>query len=391
MKKFIVILFVLALILIGAYNFVGEENITGEVVQGECVELYSFYGLGCPHCGVLSSFLEDLEEKYPNLEVKEYEIYFDKENRKLFEYMADSFGVEIQGVPTIFIDEKVITGFSNAIGENIEEEVQRCSQECCISPIDKVDVGKVTEITGDKSPLKDPEQTKLFAKLTIPAVVLAAAVDAINPCAFAVLIILLATLLAAGKKKKILYAGLAFTSSIFISYYLMGVGLYTAIRAAGLTHLFYFVVAILAIIIGLFNLKDYLWYGKWFVMEVPLSWRPKMKALLRGVTSVPGAFLTGFVVSLFLLPCTSGPYIVILGLLAEATTKFYAMGLLVLYNLIFVLPMLIITLGIFKGFTSVEKAEEWRCRRLKVLHLIAGVIILCLGIGMLIALKLGFV
>ena len=57
MKKFIVILFVLALILIGAYNFVGEENITGEVVQGECVELYSFYGKVCPHCGFLCSFL----------------------------------------------------------------------------------------------------------------------------------------------------------------------------------------------------------------------------------------------------------------------------------------------------------------------------------------------
>ena len=227
--------------------------------------------------------------------------------------------------------------------------------------------------------------------LTLPAVIGAAAIDAINPCAFAVLIILLATLLAAGKKKKILYAGLAFTSSIFISYYLMGLGLYTAIQAAGLTHLFYFIVAILAIIIGLFNLKDYLWYGRWFVMEVPLSWRPKMKALLKGVTSVPGAFLIGFVVSLFLLPCTSGPYIVILGLLAEATTRYYAMGLLVLYNLIFISPMLLITLGIFKGFTSVEKAEEWRCRKLKVLHLIAGLIILCLGIGMLLALKLGLV
>ncbi len=391
MKKIIIILFVLALILAGAYFFVGGDNITGEVVSGECVELYSFYGMGCPHCGVLSSFLEDLEEKYPNLEVKEYEIYFDKENRKLFEYMANSFGVEIQGVPTVFIDEKVIVGFSNAIGENIEEEVKRCSEDCCASPIDKIDAEKVTEITGDKSPLKDPERTKLFAKLTIPAVVFAAAVDAINPCAFAVLIILLATLLAAGKKKKILYAGLAFTSSIFISYYLMGLGLYTAIQAAGLTHLFYFIVAILAIIIGLFNLKDYLWYGRWFVMEVPLSWRPKMKALLKGVTSVPGAFLIGFVVSLFLLPCTSGPYIVILGLLAEATTRYYAMGLLVLYNLIFISPMLLITLGIFKGFTSVEKAEEWRCRKLKVLHLIAGLIILCLGIGMLLALKLGLV
>jgi len=94
-------------------------------------------------------------------------------------------------------------------------------------------------------------------------------------------------------------------------------------------------------------LKDYLWYGKCFVMEAPRSWRPKMKSLIGGVTSVPRAFLIGFVVSLFLLPCTSGLYIVILGLLARATTKSYAILLLVFYNLVFVLPMILITLAFF--------------------------------------------
>ena len=68
-------------------------------------------------------------------------------------------------------------------------------------------------------------------------------------------------------------------------------------------------------------------------MEVPISWRPRLKAVIKGITSVPGAFLVGFVVSLFLLPCTSGPYIVILGLLAKTTTRNYALLLLLLYNL----------------------------------------------------------
>ena len=116
-----------------------------------------------------------------------------------------------------------------------------------------------------------------------------------------------------------------------------------------------------------------------------------MKALLRGVTSVPGAFLVGFAVSLFLLPCTSGPYLVILGLLSKTATQYLAVMLLLLYNLIFILPMLIITLAIYFGFTTTEKAEEWRQKRLKSLHLIAGVILLLLGIGMFIAIGLGIV
>ena len=357
------------------------------------VEVYMFYGAGCPHCAMLQEFLADMQEKYSLLTVKEHETYFNEENRETFQKMADSFGHAIQGVPTVFIDDKVIVGFSTTIGDSIEKEIQRCISEGCISPAEKMGVTEeTTSIVGESSPLESPERVAMTKKVvTIPAVFSAAAVDAINPCAFAVLIILLTTILAAGVKKRILMAGLAFTISIYISYFLMGIGLYSAIQAAGLTHKFYSIVAVLAIIVGLFNLKDYLWYGKWFIMEVPMSWRPKLKCLLSGVTSVPGAFLIGFVISLFLLPCTSGPYIVILGLLAKVTTRNYAILLLLLYNLIFVMPMLIITLAIYFGFTTTEKAEEWRTKKLKVLHLIAGIIILLLGIGMFVAMGLGIV
>ena len=225
--------------------------------------------------------------------------------------------------------------------------------------------------------------------LTFTAVVTAAAVDAINPCAFAVLIILITAVLGAGNRRRVLYAGLAFSLAIFISYYLMGLGVYAAVEAAGATTALYVVVGVLAVFIGLFNLKDYLWYDKWFVMEVPRSWRPAMKNIIRGVTSVPGAFLSGFVVSLFLLPCTSGPYIVILGLLGKTATRTQALLWLVLYNAIFVLPMIGITLAVYFGLTTAERAEEWRTKNLRRLHLFAGIIILALGIGMLVTLWLG--
>lgn len=359
--------------------------------EDKTVHLHMFYGQGCAHCTKLHSFLAEIQDEYPTLKINEYEIYSDQENRELFQQMAESFKTEIRGVPTVFIDNKVIVGFSTSIGESIENEIQRCLETDCGDPINKVKTAETTIIEGESSPEESPEKTIMKQSITIPAVISAAAVDAINPCAFAVLIILLTTILASGIKRRALLAGLAFTASIYISYFLMGVGLYSAIQAAGLTRMFFVIVAVLAILVGLFNLKDYFWYGKWFVMEVPMSWRPKLKALLKSVTSVPGAFLIGFVISLFLLPCTSGPYIVILGLLAETTTRNTALLLLMLYNLIFVLPMLAITLAVYFGFTTTEKAEEWRRKKLKVLHLIAGIIILLLGIGMLIAMQLGMI
>ncbi len=391
-KHFIMLAAALMLFFTLAFSAYAQDSLCEK--DNESVQLYLFYGKGCPHCAKEISFLESIGEKHPKLEVMEFEVYFNQTNRKLMHEMADAYDTEVQGVPMTFIDNKVFVGFSSSIGSSIEEEIRRCGDGGCMFPCEKMgaeNISQALRIIGESSPAENPEKTKLMGRITIPAVLGAAAVDAINPCAFAVLIILLTTILAARKKKSALYAGLAFSAAIYISYFLMGLGIYSAVQVTGFTHIFYFVVAILAIIIGLFNLKDYLWYGKWFVMEVPRSWRPRMKMLLKGVASAPGAFLIGFLVSLFLLPCTSGPYIVILGLLSKAATRPMAIGLLLLYNLVFILPMVIITLAVYFGVTTTEKAEKWRQRKLKVLHLIAGIIILLLGIGMLVALYMGWV
>ncbi|MBA3064855.1 hypothetical protein FP803_05450 [Candidatus Woesearchaeota archaeon] len=370
MKKLLLLILLLFLI-VPFISHAAEQEGNNEVV------LFMFYGQGCPHCGKMELFLNDLEDKYPTLKVERYEVYNNQDNRELFENIASAYDAEIVGVPAVFIDNKVVFGFSNSIGNSIENEIKKCLNDVCCLPRDKLDELKCTD--------------GVVEKLTVPVVISAATVDAINPCAFAVLIILITTILASKSRKKALFAGLAFSLSIYIAYFLMGIGLFSAIQAAGLSHVFYAIVAVLAIFVGLLNLKDYLWYGKWFIMEVPRSWRPKMKALIRSVTSVPGAFLMGFIVSLFLLPCTSGPYIIILGLLANTTTKNHAFMLLLLYNFIFIIPMIGITLAIYFGIATTEKAEQWRTSKLKTMHLIAGIIILLLGIGMLIALWLGVV
>jgi cytochrome c biogenesis protein CcdA/thiol-disulfide isomerase/thioredoxin len=336
------------------------------------VDLVLFYGRGCPHCAAMRDYLARLKDRYPQLRVHAYEVYFDVANDRLFERIADAYHFKIEGVPTAFLGDSVFGGYAEDMQPDIERAVQQCIAQGCASPL--------TRVAGPAH----------MRTLTLPAVLSGAAVDAINPCAFAVLIILITAVLGAGGRRRALFAGLAFSLSIFVSYYLMGLGLYSAVEAAGVTHGIYIAVAALAILIGLFNLKDYLWYGKWFVMEVPLSWRPKLKEIIRRVTSVPGAFLIGFAVSLFLLPCTSGPYIVILGLLARTETRLHAMLWLVLYNMVFIAPMIAITAAVYFGLTTAEKAEEWRAGHLRTLHLVAGVIILLLGIGMVASLWLGY-
>lgn len=376
-----IMLLVLALLVIPAAA-IAHENYTAPA--NDHVDLFMFYSSGCPYCAKMHTFLEEMQGKYPLLKVYEYDV---RENTELFFELAEKYGLDMSSgvrVPVVFIHEKVVVGYNSEIAKTVEGYISSCIEEVCGVPLGQ----NVTQTIG-QSDIFNPGSG--LQKLTIPAVISAAAVDAINPCAFAVLIILLTTILATHSKRKALFSGLAFSASIYIMYFLMGLGLFSAIQAAGLTRMFYIAVAVLAVLVGLFNLKDYLWYGKWFTMEVPQKWRPAMKSLIKSVTSVPGAFLVGFVVSLFLLPCTSGPYIVILGLLAKATTRAYAIKLLLLYNLIFILPMLAITAAIYFGFTTAQHAEEWRTRKLKILHLIAGIIILLLGIGMLASIALGYI
>ena len=331
----------------------------------DSVELAFFYGQGCPHCANMQEFLHSMQQKYPQLTVLEREVYFDTGNARLFERVAAGYGVPIEGVPTVFVGDLVIGGFSEEMAARIEQGIRECIERGCASPLARAGAGSAT--TG----------------LTLSAVAAGAVVDAVNPCAFAVLIILISAILASGGRRRALHAGTAFSLSIFISYYLMGLGLYAAVQAAAATQAIYLAAALLAIVVGLFNLKDYLWYGKWFAMEVPQSWRPALRRLIQGVTSVPGAFLIGFAVSLFLLPCTSGPYIVILGLLAKTATRAEATLWLLLYNAIFILPMLLITGAVYYGFTTAERVEAWRATRLPLLHLIAGIILLLLGFAMM--------
>jgi len=192
-------------------------------------------------------------------------------------------------------------------------------------------------------------------------------------------------------KKRALKFGLAFTASIYISYFLMGLGLFSVLQATGISHGFYIFVTALAVIVGLLNLKDYFWYGKGFLMEIPLSWRPAMKKIINSTTSPLGAFLVGFIVSLFELPCTGGPYIVILGLLAKEATKTVGISYLLLYNLIFVMPLIILSAIIYKGLSTTEKLEKIRQDKIKVLHLIAGILMLIIAGIMVLSIIKGWV
>ncbi|MFH1238262.1 MAG: GAP family protein [archaeon] len=216
--------------------------------------------------------------------------------------------------------------------------------------------------------------------------------DAINPCVLAVLTIILVTLLIQEpeNRKKVLYSGLAFTIAIYIGYLFYGIIIMQFFRTFAdimrekiIEYHFYESLGILAMIIGALNIKDFFMYKPGGIAtEMPLFMRPKVKQIIKKVTSPRGAFITGFIVTLFLLPCTIMPYFIANGILSKIPFS-EALLWLLYYNLIFILPMLVIVGLVYYGFTDVNKVSRWKERKIKSLHLIAGILLFLVGFSLI--------
>ncbi|MEK6935877.1 MAG: hypothetical protein AABW67_03750 [Nanoarchaeota archaeon] len=226
-----------------------------------------------------------------------------------------------------------------------------------------------------------------MAEITLLRIITLALADAINPCALAVMTMVLVSIMLAEpeRRHKILIGGLAFTSAVFVGYFFYGLIIIQLFKSfIQFTSTIYPYItkglAILAIGLGMFNIKDFLFYKPGgFATEMPLIFRPRVKLLINKISSTKGAFFIGIFVTIFLLPCTIGPYIIAGGSLS-ALSFVQTIPWLLIYNIIFVLPMLAITLIVYKGIVSVESVSGWKDKNIKYIHLATGLLLIALGI-----------
>ena len=179
--------------------------------------------------------------------------------------------------------------------------------------------------------------------------------DSINPCALSVLLMMLIAIATyhPKNKKQILWSGLAFVSAVFVTYFIYGLLIVKAFDViqgiSGIKDYLYKGLGVVAILLGLLELKDYFFYKPGGIgTEMPLFLRPKVQKVIARITSPLGAFGLGMFVTLFLLPCTIGPYVILGGMLSYGEFA-NALPYLSFYNLIFILPMVVIILLVFLG------------------------------------------
>ncbi|MBI4261947.1 GAP family protein [Candidatus Uhrbacteria bacterium] len=212
-----------------------------------------------------------------------------------------------------------------------------------------------------------------------PLVVVAAILDSINPCAFSMLLLTIAFLLSIGRlRSRILLIGGIYIAGIFLVYFSIGLGLLNVLHLFSTPHFMGRLGSILLIVLGSINM-----IGE-FVPQFPIKFRIPMRfhrtmATLLDRASIPAAFGLGVLVGLCEFPCTGGPYLMILGLLHDQATYMTGVGYLVFYNLLFVLPLVLI-LFLASDEKVTEKMQQWEQYEKRTMRLWSGVIMIALGV-----------
>lgn len=324
-----------------------------------------FHSMDCPHCAnVASSGVLNTIQSINGVNYTDYLVNYDVKAQERFLEINNLLGLDLQktGVPFIFIN--ISGNLTYLIGDK---------------PI--IDNAENYIRTGDFNKI-NPNNNNNDSQLTIYSIIISAMVDSVNPCAFGVLIFLMISLLKAGSSKRALRYGLIYSFVVFLVYFLAGFGLFKVIQSlSSIGTTIYLIAGLLVLGLGILEFVDYFRSksNKESILKIPKKAKPILEKISTKGT-LPAIMTLGVLVSLFELPCTGGIYLAILTLMAKHGT--FAWGYLALYNLIFVLPLVIITLIIYKGI-SPEKLQNWTQNEKGWMKISAGIVLVLLGIYLL--------
>ena len=251
---------------------------------------------------------------------------------------------------------------------------------------------------------KQSAAIKRFLSWGLLTVAGAGLIDGINPCAFTVLVFFISFLNFVGyRKRELLVLGIVFILAVFLTYILLGLGLFKFIQSLEsftlLSKIIYLGTASLAVILGIYSLYDWYIYRRTgnpedVKLRLPDFIKQKIHKTIQGASrnkkktllELAGAvFLSGFIVSLLESVCTGQTYIpTIAYVFRDPGLRMHALGYLVLYNLMFILPLVIILIAGLAGVGS-EAFSKLIRRHLGVVKLLTAALFFFLGILLFIA------
>jgi len=219
----------------------------------------------------------------------------------------------------------------------------------------------------------------------LSVVLISGLIDSFNPCAISLLLIYISMMFTLQKdRKEIFYFGLTYVISIYITYLLIGLGL---LRAGTLftSYPISKVGAVLVIFFGLMNIKEYYFPNSPFSIRIPLKIRAVVSKYAYQAT-IASAVIVGILIGLYEFPCSGAIYLAVISLLSSKTSFVTGFGYLLLYNLMFILPLIAIFVAATNKITT-EKFINLQEKHGRKLHLFLALAMIILGVVILFVVK----
>ena len=368
---------------VGAQQAVTDDTWISQQENGErLVHLYFFRSEQCPHCQEARPHLLQLDAEFPWLRVHDLEITRHPEHRRQFQAMADALGQSARSVPSFFVCGQLYVGWDNrqGMGATLVQAAEACrsghSAAATIAQTQGIQVPWLPDFNWEGLSL--PVMTVIIAGL-----------DAFNPCAFFILLFLLSLLVHARSRKRMLLVGMTFVLVSGVVYFLFMAAWLNLFLLLGSLPWITLSAGVLAVLIGLLNTREFFFFHQGPSLSIPDTAKPGLFRRMTGLitierlpTLLAGTLLLALAVNSYELLCTAGfpmVYTRTLTLHQLSTSGYY--GYLLLYNLIYVLPLLLIVVlfTLTLGSRKLSQNEgQW-------LKLISGVMMLLLGILLIVA------
>lgn len=365
------------------WQFKSENNEPG-------VKLYFYWSKKCPHCREALPFVTRLDKELPWLKLYSRELTEYPEHVEQYIAMAAALGKEARSVPAFFWCGNMLVGYDNPanMGQYLKNELQRCHEWLKQGqPGARPEIKSVTDDPVLFVPLLGQISLKDYS-LPVYTLILAG-VDAFNPCAFFVLLFLLSLLVHTRSRQRMLIVGSVFVLCSGVMYFLFMTAWLNLFLAIGQLNAITIAAGIVAVTLALVNIKDYFWFKQGVSLSIAESAKPGLYQRTRQLVNtdnLPAVIIATLglatFANLYELLCTAGfpmVYTRILTMESLPATTYYLY--LVFYNLIYVLPLLVIVL-VFSFTFGAKKLQVEQGRQLKLL---SGIMMLLLGAVLLVA------
>lgn len=225
------------------------------------------------------------------------------------------------------------------------------------------------------------------AKITFPLITVAGLVDGINPCAIGMILLLLGYIIIfARKPEKILPLGGLYILTVYLTYLVIGLVFYRSVEIFSFTNYrgtFDRILGSILLVAGLLNIKDFFAPGKGFSLEIPQKVRPKLLKLVERV-SWPTTIILAILVTLLETPCSLPIYLGTATILNHSRFSGpVVLAYFLYYNLLFVLPLIVILLLVWRGREMVS-LKDWEHKAKRWMKLSLGVLLVLISAWLLI-------